>query len=125
MDDDFNTALAIGTIFELIRMLNKYLDGKPSGSGAVALVNKAEELLKEAGSILNIFSRTPEEWNKALMRFKCPNVTEELILSKIEERQKARGNKDWAAADAIRKELEDKGVVLEDKKEGTAWKVKV
>jgi cysteinyl-tRNA synthetase len=59
------------------------------------------------------------------MTFKCPNVTEKFIISKIQERQKARGNKDWAAADAIRKELDEKGVVLEDKKEGTAWKVKI
>ncbi|MBI5076097.1 MAG: cysteine--tRNA ligase [Nitrospirae bacterium] len=125
MDDDFNTALAIGNIFELIRMLNKYLDGKPAGSKAVALVTGAEELLKEAGSILNIFGRTPEGWNKALMKFRCPDMTEELILAKIAERKKAREAKDWAAADLIRKELEDKGVVLEDKKEGTVWKVKV
>jgi cysteinyl-tRNA synthetase len=125
MDDDFNTALAIGHIFELIRTLNKYMDGKPSGSKAVALVKRSEELLKEAGSILNIFSRMPEEWNKALMRFKCPNMTEEFIMSKIQERQQAREHKDWAAADAIRKELDEKGVALEDKKGRTAWKVKV
>ena len=125
MDDDFNAALAIGHIFELIRTLNKYMDGNPSGVRAVGLVKRAEELLKEAGSILNIFNRMPEEWNKALMRFKCPNVTEAFILSKIQERQKTRENKDWAAADAIRKELDEKGVVLEDKKKGTAWKVKI
>lgn len=125
MDDDFNAALAIGHIFELIRTLNKYMDGKPTGARAVALVKRAEELLKEAGGILNIFNRVPEEWNRALMRFKCPNVTEAFILSKIQERQKARENKDWAAADAIRKELDEKGVVLEDKKKGTAWKVKI
>lgn len=125
MDDDFNTALAIGHIFELIRTLNKYMDGTPSGTKAAALAKRTEELLKEAGSILNIFSRMPEEWNKALMRFKCPNVTEEFIMSKIQERQQARENKDWAAADAIRKELDEKGVALEDKKGRTAWKVKV
>jgi len=125
MDDDVNTALAIGNIFELIRALNKYLDGKPSGSKAVALAKKAETVLKEAGSILNIFTRTPEEWNRSLMRFKCPDVTEGLILTKIQERQKARELKDWAMADAIRKELDEKGVVLEDKKEGTSWKVKI
>lgn len=125
MDDDFNTALAIGHVFELIRALNKYMDGKPSGSRAVSLVKRTEELLKEAGSILNIFNRLPEEWNKALMQFKCQNVTEAFIISKIQERQKARENKDWVAADEIRKELDEKGVVLEDKKEGTAWKVKV
>jgi len=125
MDDDFNTAMAIGHIFEFLRGLNKYMDGKPSGARAMALVKKAEELFKEAGSILNIFSRTPDEWNQALMRYKCPDITEEFISVKIQERQKAREDKDWAAADAIRKELEEKGVVLEDKKEGTAWKVKV
>ena len=125
MDDDFNTALAIGHIFELIRSLNKYLDGKPSGAKAIALAKKAEEVLKEAGSILNIFTRTPEEWNRALMRFKCPDATEGFILAKIQERQKARELKDWAMADVIRKELDEKGVVLEDKKEGTSWKVKI
>jgi cysteinyl-tRNA synthetase len=125
MDDDFNTALAIGHIFELIRTLNKYMDGKPSGSRAVALVKRTEALLQEVGSILNIFSRTPEEWNNALMRFKCPNMTEAFITSNIQERQKARENKDWAAADAIRRKLDEKGVVLEDKKEGTVWKVKI
>jgi cysteinyl-tRNA synthetase len=125
MDDDFNTALAIGHIFELIRALNKYLDGKPLGAKALDLTRKAQELLQEAGSILNIFGRTPEEWNRALMRFKCPDVTENDILLKIQERQKAREIKDWAAADAIRKELDEKGVVLEDKKEGTFWKVKI
>lgn len=125
MDDDFNTALAVGHIFELIRALNKYLDGKPSGAQAVALVQKAAGLLKEAGSILNIFNRMPEDWNRALMRFKCPDVTEEFIISKLQERQKARELKDWTAADTIRKELDEKGVVLEDKKEGTSWKVKI
>jgi cysteinyl-tRNA synthetase len=125
MDDDFNTALAIGHIFEVIRAVNKFLDGKPSGGKASALVKRAGELLKEAGGILNIFSRKPDAWARALMRFKCPDVTEEFILSKIQERRKARENKDWAAADMIRKELDEKGVVLEDKKEGTFWKVKI
>lgn len=125
MDDDFNTAQAIGYVFEFLRGLNKYMDGKPSGARAVSCLQRAEELLKETGSIFNIFCRTPEEWNRALMRYKCPDITEEFISVKVQERQKAREDKNWAAADAIRKELEEKGVVLEDKKEGTAWKVKI
>jgi cysteinyl-tRNA synthetase len=125
MDDDFNTALAIGHIFELIRALNKYLDGKPTGAKALDLTRKSRELLREAGGVLNIFGRTPEEWNRALMRFKCQDITEKDILAKIQERQKAREMRDWAAADAIRKELDEKGVVLEDKKEGTSWKIKI
>ncbi len=125
MDDDFNTALAIGNIFELIRVINKYLDGKPSGRKAVELVSKTSALLKEAGGVLNIFSRTPEQWSRSLMSFKCPELTEEFIMARIQERQSAREKKDWAASDAIRKELEERGIILEDKKEGTGWKVKI
>jgi cysteinyl-tRNA synthetase/serine O-acetyltransferase len=124
MDDDFNTALAIGHIFELIRSVNKYLDGKPSGSKAVELVSRASDLLKEVGEVLNIFRRTPVEWSRGLMAIKCPGVSEEFILSRIKERQAAREKKDWAASDSIRKELEERGIILEDKKEGTGWKIK-
>jgi len=125
MDDDFNTALAIGNIFELIRLVNKYLDGKPSGKKAIELASKARDLLKEAGGVLNIFRRTPEEWGRSLMSFKCPDLTEEFIMGRIKERQVAREKKDWAASDLIRKELEERGIILEDKKEGTGWKVKI
>jgi cysteinyl-tRNA synthetase len=125
MEDDFNTALAIGGIFELIRILNKYLDGKPLGSRTVELVTRAEGLLREAGGVLNIFARTPEEWYKALMVVKQIAVTEPDILARIEARRQARQNKDWAAADSIRKDLDALGIILEDKKDGTFWKVKV
>ena len=45
-------------------------------------------------------------------------------MEKIKARQAAREKKDWAASDVIRKELEERGIILEDKKEGTGWKVK-
>jgi cysteinyl-tRNA synthetase len=125
MDDDFNTALSIGGIFELIRILNKYLDGRPLGSRAVELVTSAQNLLKEAGDVLNLFTRTPEEWYASLMRVKQIPMTESDILAKIRERRQARENKDWAAADNIRKDLDAQGVILEDKKDGTTWKIKV
>ncbi|MDA8083197.1 MAG: cysteine--tRNA ligase [Nitrospiraceae bacterium] len=125
MDDDFNTALAIGGIFELIRVLNKYLDGKPSGRHSMELVTRSRELLKEVGAVLNIFARTPEEWYKALMSVKHIGLSEADILLKIDQRQQARANRDWAAADTLRKELDSQGIVLEDKKDGTTWRVKV
>ncbi len=125
MDDDFNTALAIGTIFELIRAVNKYLDGRPAGKKAVELASKTRDLLEEAGGVLNIFRRTPDDWNRSLMAVKCPDLTEEFILNRITERQAARDKKDWAASGLIRKELEERGIILEDKKEGTGWKVKI
>ncbi len=125
MDDDFNTALAIGIIYELVRMLNKYMDGRPSGKKAVELIKKADEMLRETGNVLNLFHRTPEEWYRALMAVKEIGLTEEDILVRIGERKAARERKDWAGADRIRKELEEKGILLEDRKDGTGWKVKV
>jgi cysteinyl-tRNA synthetase len=125
MDDDFNTALAIGNVFELIRMLNKYMDGRPSGSRANGLIQKAAFFLKETGNVLNIFTRTPEEWYKALMDVKNIGLTEEDILLRIDDRKNARERKDWAEADRIRKELEGKGILLEDRKDGTGWKIKI
>ncbi len=125
MDDDFNTALAIGNVFELIRMLNKYMDGRPSGSKANGLIQKAADFLKETGNVLNIFTRTPEEWYKALMDVKNIGLTEADILIRINERKEARERKDWAGADKIRKELEEKGILLEDRKDGTGWKIKI
>ncbi len=125
MDDDFNSALAIGHVFELIRVLNKYVDGRPSGRKAVELIKRTGNLLREAGDVLNIFTRSPEDWYRALMSAKHISLTEEDIVVKIEDRRRAREEKDWAAADRIRKELEEKGIILEDKKYGTSWKVKI
>lgn len=125
MDDDFNTALAVGHIFELIRETNRYLDTKPSGKKAEELISKAKALLAEAGGVLNIFQKTPDEWQIALMRTKKIPLTQNDIQNKIMERETARQTKDWAKGDEIRKELEAKGIILEDKKDRTGWKIKV
>ncbi len=125
MNDDFNSALAIGSIFELVRETNRFLDSKPSGQKAKETILKAKETLTELGSVLNIFQRTPEEWYTALMKVKNIGLTEKDIIDKISERQEAREIKDWALADKIRKELDEKGIILEDKKDRTTWKVRV
>jgi len=125
MNDDFNTALALGYIFELIREVNKFLDAKPSGEKARELVLRARDLLSESGGVLNLFNKTIEEWYRSLMKVKKIGLTEDDLDAKIAERQEARKRKDWAKADIIRNELADKGIILEDKKDATAWKVKV
>jgi cysteinyl-tRNA synthetase len=152
MDDDFNTAAAIGHIFEFIKEINRFLDlnlqrGKAplkpqknysgiieTGSlrdevlqsiTAKSLLLKSKELLKTFGSVLNLFQRTPSEWHRDLLRIKRIPLSVSEIEKKIEERRIARQNKDWAVADSIRKELESLGIILEDKKEGTSWKIKL
>lgn len=125
MDDDFNTALAIGQIFEMIREINRFLDSKPSGDEAKALIKNAKDVLNSVGKVLNIFTLTPAEWNIALLKSKKIDISDIEIEQKIKDRRAARQNKDWATADAIRKELEGKGIILEDKTDRTTWKVKI
>jgi len=125
MDDDFNTAQAFGHIFELIRECNRFLDSNPSGQEAGELILKTRELLTETGTVLNIFNRTPLEWYSSLMHVKNIGLSEEDILEQIGKRQDARNHKDWQTADIIRRDLEEKGVLLEDKKDRTDWKIKV
>jgi cysteinyl-tRNA synthetase len=125
MDDDFNTALAIGHIFELIREANRFLDSRPSGAKSGELLMHTKELLMKAGTTLNIFNRTPRGWYVSIMKIRKIGLTEQEILGKINARLDARQKKDWHSADAIRKELEEKGIILEDKKDRTDWKVKV
>jgi len=125
MDDDFNTALAMGHMFELIRELNRFLDGKPSGDKARALVKAALDALNETGAVLRIFQRTPEEWYSSIMKLRNVGLTESDIHALISDREDARKKADWARADAIRDELLAKNIVLEDKPGATAWRVKV
>ncbi|HXW69340.1 MAG TPA: cysteine--tRNA ligase, partial [Dissulfurispiraceae bacterium] len=125
MDDDFNTALAIGHVFELIRVINKFLDAKPLGQEARTLIERALDTLNLTGRVLNLFQRTAAKWNVDLLAIKKIPFTEVEIEHKIEARQTARENRDWALADSIRKEVEEKGILLEDKKDGTGWKVKI
>jgi cysteinyl-tRNA synthetase len=125
MNDDFNTASALGFIFELIRELNRFLDSKPSGQKARDLVKHANDLLAEIGGVLNIFNKTPDGWYRALMKVKKIDLSEDDLLDKIAQREEARKNRDWSTADDIRNELAEMNIVLEDKKDGTAWKIKV
>jgi cysteinyl-tRNA synthetase len=125
MDDDFNTALALGHVFELVREANRFLDCKPAGSKDRELLLTAKELLLKAENILNLFNRTPREWNLSLMKVRNIGISEEEIFDMINERKEARQVKDWHTADRIRKDLEEKGIVLEDKTYRTDWKIRV
>jgi len=125
MDDDFNTALAIGHIFEFTRDVNKFLDSNPSGQRVREHLQKAKDLLSTVGKVLNIFGRHPHEWYRAVMTMKKIGLSEHGILDKIKEREDARKRKEWDIADRIRKELAERGIILEDKDGRTDWKVKV
>ncbi len=125
MDDDFNTALAIGHIFDLIRAANAFLDNNPLSIEDKDLLLQTKELIHEAGNILNVLNKSPDEWYRSLIYIRKIDFSEKDILERIQKRQSARQRRDWATADSIRKELEEKGIILEDKKDRTDWKIKV
>lgn len=125
MDDDFNTAIATGNAFELIREINRFLDSKPEGQSAAGVIIRAKESLNIVGDVFNVFKRSPYQWNVDLLRVKNIPFSVSDIDEKINERNTARGNKDWALADKIRKELQEGGILLEDKRDGTSWKVRI
>jgi cysteinyl-tRNA synthetase len=125
MDDDFNTAKALGVIFEFIKELNRFMDKKPSNKEDLTLLSYAKKIIKELGGVLNLFQRQPTQWYRDLLKIKKLEISEDEINRLIEERVKARKNKDWQKADTIRQQLLSKGIILEDKPYKTVWKVKI
>ncbi len=127
MDDDFNTAFAIGLIYDVVRDVNKFLaevDQKREDA-ACLILSAAAKSFDNVGRTLGLFTRDPEEWFKE-GRLADNRVT--LPVERIEElihlRNEARARKDWAEADRVRKILDDAGVTLYDRADGTVWKPK-
>jgi cysteinyl-tRNA synthetase len=106
MDDDFNTADALSVIFELVKFANTNA-GEQSGREFIELLKgQLVELSDICGLIVD---------RKA-------ELLDTDIEALIEERQAARKAKNFARADEIRNELLEKGIVLEDTREGVKWK---
>jgi cysteinyl-tRNA synthetase len=108
MDDDFNTSDAIAVIFELVRLANVNCNIASSRKFIEAIREKIASLCH----ILGIQTEKKEE------------ILPEEIEKLIEDRQAARKNRDFAKADQIRDMLLDRGIVLEDTREGVRWKRK-
>jgi len=125
MDDDLNTALAIGHAFELLREINRFLDQKPSGAEAREVLQEAREGLLQAGKVLGLWQRPARAWVEALLKVKALPLSPQQIEAKVQERAHARARKDWPRADAIREELLRQGILLEDRPRGTVWRVRL
>ncbi|WP_148411152.1 cysteine--tRNA ligase [Murimonas intestini] len=106
MDDDFNTADAISAIFELVRFANTTVGGENSKAYIQAVLDRVTAL----SDILGLIVEKKEE------------MLDQDIEKLIEDRQAARKAKDFAKADEIRNLLLEKGIILEDTREGVKWK---
>jgi len=107
MDDDFQAQNGITDIYEMVRLLNVYLEGKE--------VSKA---------VINYYTADLQE---LLAIFGIENLKSEKLLNQeiddlIVERNEARAAKDFERADQIRDDLKDQGIVLEDTPQGIRWR---
>jgi len=108
MDDDFNTAQAIATLFDLAREINR-----ADESGLEA--GEARETLRELAGVMGLTLRLPEN---------APLDAEPLLELLISLRNQLREAKQWRLADDIRARLAEIGIALEDTPQGTVWKYK-
>jgi cysteinyl-tRNA synthetase len=105
MDDDLNTADAIAAIFDIVYASNTALSGENSRE----VIEKTIALIRELGNVLGLFQKSNEK-----------SIDAE-IEKMIEQRNKAREEKDWATADAIRDKLKEMNIVLKDTPLGVKW----
>jgi len=107
MDDDVNTADAISVIFDLVKFANTNIDDSYSASAIECVIS----LIKELGGVLGILSRKTED-----------DMLDEEIEDLIQQRTDAKKNRDFREADRIRDLLKEKGILLEDTRQGVKWK---
>ncbi|MCP4669085.1 MAG: cysteine--tRNA ligase, partial [Deltaproteobacteria bacterium] len=126
MDDDLNTAGAIGLVFDKIREINKTMVSAPGPTDPEARLELEEgrRQLLLAGRVLGLLKERPERFFRELSTEKDGMDPEE-IEKLIRERVAARASKDWARADEIRDQLKRQGIVLEDTSQGTTWRLDV
>jgi cysteinyl-tRNA synthetase len=125
MDDDFNTAKGVGILFNLVKEANRIVDeGASRKHTAEPLAILAADLVKMS-RILGILNQPWQTFfeQRSNNRLQHMVFTAEAIDALVAERTAARNEKDWKRADEIRNQLEKEGIILEDKTDGTRWKV--
>jgi cysteinyl-tRNA synthetase len=111
LDDDLNTAEALGAVFEFVRETNTAMDAGGFLAGNVA---SAQDVLARFDRVFDVLQP----------RLEAGAISDADIQALIDERNAARKARNFARADQIRKELLEKSVVLEDTKDGVRWKRK-
>ena len=107
MDDDFNASNGVTALFDLVKSLNRYLDLELVSQAVLSLYDKVLH------DLLAVFGLDLEDKS---------NSIDQEIEALIEERRQARANKDFARSDAIRDQLKEQGILLDDTPQGTVWK---
>jgi len=128
MDNDFNTAQALGHLFDAVKILNKITHALPGAPNTndLEFLEKSAKRIKELAGIMGLLNEDPVEY----IEKKQARLLTELAVDKaaieelIRERTQARDSKNWTRSDEIRDQLLAMHVEVKDGPEGTTWKVK-
>ena len=127
MDDDLNTAGALGSVFGAVRLVNRLLEDKAEKNkeGCRDLLGGFLELARAWGAILGVFCQPPQRFLLDLreLRAKRQGIDPAKIGELLEERARARSARDYAAADLVRSRLTEMGVEVRDTPEGAVWDI--
>lgn len=128
MDDDFNTAAAIAELFGIFKYANG-LFKKANKNNRQQIANTFAKIIaniKEVYSILGFFTQEPDEFitNMKNKYLKKMNIDVDYIENQIQLRAEAKKEKDFEKADAIRSDLDSKGIILNDTPNGVVWDIK-
>lgn len=113
MDDDFNTPIAFTVLFEMTRKINQLRD-----TNQVEKAVKLATELKYLGNVFGLLNYSPKQFLQGIKSASDVEKIEALITI----RNEARRNRDWKTADAIRDQLADLGITIEDLSKGTSWR---
>jgi len=118
MDDDFNTPEALSVLFKLVHEINRLRAEQPGRAAALGAV------ARRLGGVLGLLQSDPAEYLQGEVQAggDSGGLSPEAIADLIDQRNRARAEKNWAEADRIRDTLKADGVALEDGPAGTTWR---
>ena len=127
MDDDFNSARGIGILFDTVRSTNRLLDQHQDNLSQKikkTIQSNRSDILK-IGNVLGILAEPPKVYfdKKRFQGLEQKSIDPAVIDKMVKEREEARKTKDWEKADQIRKQLDDMNIIIEDRPDGTIWKI--
>ncbi|MBX2796685.1 MAG: cysteine--tRNA ligase [Myxococcales bacterium] len=127
LDDDFNTAAALGHAFELARAVNRMSNHKKAMRRAGPIAARALEAFALVERTLGLMADTTESFQAEIKAKRLPHLglTPEEVEELLTKRAEARVNKDWATADAIRDKLETHSIAVMDREHGSDWRVRL
>ncbi|MFK7987687.1 MAG: cysteine--tRNA ligase [Sandaracinaceae bacterium] len=127
MDDDFNTAKALGLAFELARAVNRMANHKKAKKRGGPIAQRALAAFDGLATAMGILGTSPEAFIDEVKQKRLPalGLSKDDVEAKLAARVEARTNKQWDEADRIRAELETAGIQVMDRADGVDWRIRL